>query len=69
MAHSASQTRPITSFSFHPLQWLLRHDAAYREAQELKRTEDHHLADMGITRDEADTAFYSRFGQHRWYSK
>ena len=69
MAHSATRTRITTAFSFHPVQWLLRLDAAYREAQKLKKTEDHYLADMGITRKQADTAFLGRFGSHRWYSK
>ncbi len=66
---TAARTRPATSFTFNPFQWLLRLEAAYREADQLKKTEGHLLGDMGITRKQADTVFYQRFGQNRNYSK
>ncbi|MGR3292318.1 MAG: hypothetical protein ACU0C9_14180 [Paracoccaceae bacterium] len=54
---------------FNPFNWLVRLEAAFRQAEQLKSTEDHHLRDMGITRKQADAVFYGRFGQHRYYSR
>ena len=70
MTHTAKSLAPVTTqIEFHPIRWLLRLDAAYREARKLKNAEDQRLDDMGITRKEADAVFYSRFGQNRWYSR
>jgi uncharacterized protein YjiS (DUF1127 family) len=66
---TATRTRPATFAKFNPIQWLLRLDAAYREADQLKKTEGHFLKDMGISREQADTVFYHRFGQNRYYSR
>ncbi len=67
MSDTANATRnhPTTFTKFNPIQWLLRLEAAYREAGQLKKTEGHVLDDMGMTRKQADTAFYQRFGQNR----
>ncbi len=72
MAYAATlpvQTRPHTTNKSNPFQWLLRVDAAYREHCKLKETEDRLLEDMGITRRQANTAFYRRYGQNRYYSR
>ena len=70
MTHATTApTAPITTSKFNPIQWLFRLEAAYRQADALKNAEDHHLLDMGLTRKQADTAFYGRFGQNRYYSK
>lgn len=70
MAQSTAATsRPAPSATFNPIKWLFRLEAAYRQAAQLKMTEDCHLEDMGITRQQADDAFYGRFGQNRYYSK
>jgi len=66
---NTATTAPVTASTFNPIQWLLRLEATYREADKLKNTEDHHLLDMGITRKQADAIFYGRFGQHRYYSR
>ena len=66
---TTARTRPTAPAKFSPIQWLLHLEAAYREADQLKETEDHHLQDMGITRKQADSVFYGRFGQHRYYSR
>jgi uncharacterized protein YjiS (DUF1127 family) len=70
MAHATTApTAPITAPKFNPIQWLLRLETAYREAEVLKNADDHTLLDMGITREQADAVFHSRLGQHRYYSK
>ena len=49
MAHATeTSTLLIKNKTFNPIQWLLQFERAYREAQQLKSTEDHHLDDMGI---------------------
>lgn len=65
----AAVTAPATTREFNPIRWLLRLDAAYREADKLKKSEAHRLQDMGLTRDQANSAFYGRFGEHRYYSR
>jgi len=70
MAHiTATPTYQPKSPSFNPIQWLLGLERAYREAQQLKSTEDHNLKDMGITRREANAAFYTQYSENRWYSR
>lgn len=70
MTHTEKSLAPVTTpAKFHPIRWLLRLDAAYREAHKLKNAEDNRLDDMGITRKQADAVFYSRFGQNHWYSR
>ena len=64
-----AQTRPHTANKINPIQWLLRLEAAYREHCKPKDTEDRLLEDMGITRRQANTAFYRQFGQYRYYSR
>jgi uncharacterized protein YjiS (DUF1127 family) len=66
---TATRTRPATFIKFNPIRSLLRLAAAYREADQLKKTEGHFLEDMGISREQADTAFFQRFGQNRYYSR
>lgn len=64
-----SRTRPAAVATFNPIKWLLRLEADYREADKLKKADDTRLQDMGLTRKQADTAFYGRFGQSRYYSR
>jgi len=66
---TASSIRPAPFAIFNPILWLFRLEAAYRQAALLKKTERCHLDDMGISREQADPAFYGRFGQHRYYSR
>lgn len=69
MAHATeTPTFTIKNNTFDPIQWLLRFERAYREAQQLKSTENHHLKDMGITRREADAVFLTRYSQNRHYA-
>jgi uncharacterized protein YjiS (DUF1127 family) len=44
------------------LNWLADRNASYRQAIELRGKTDERLADMGITREQANQAFYQRFG-------
>ncbi len=60
---------PAISRTLNPIMWLLNLDRAYREAQQLKSTADHHLKDMGITRREADASFYTLYSKNRWHSR
>lgn len=39
------------------LNWIADADRRFREAQKLKSLSDEHLADMGMTRADADRAF------------
>ena len=66
---TATRTRSTTFTKFNPIQWLLRMDAAYREADQLKKIAVQFLEDTGVSRKQADTVFYQRFGQNRYYSK
>jgi hypothetical protein len=65
----ASLTRPAAPASFNPIKWLLRLEADYRQADMLRKAVGDRLDDMGMTRKQADTAFYGRFGKHRYNSK
>jgi uncharacterized protein YjiS (DUF1127 family) len=47
------------------LDWIATRDAAYRQARRLARCCDARLADMGLTRAEADAAFYSQIRGNR----
>ena len=66
---TAASAHNTKFYSFNPLKWLLRLEYAYRQAQQLKSTEDHHLRDMGISRRQANAAFYTQFKENRWYSR
>ncbi|MDH3263294.1 MAG: DUF1127 domain-containing protein [Paracoccaceae bacterium] len=62
--HTLTQTaRPARRFApfARLLAWLAARDAAYRSACKLAEMPDERLADMGITRAEADAAFLGRF--------
>lgn len=54
-AHRARRT-PIW---LRALNWLADRDAAYRASHKLRDQPDERLDDMGITREQADTAFYT----------
>ncbi len=64
------QTAPVArkSISFRPIQWIMKMSQAYRQKQQLKNTENCHLKDMGITREQAndisvnDLVFGPKFG-------
>ncbi|MBL4872363.1 MAG: hypothetical protein JKY41_02945 [Rhodobacteraceae bacterium] len=50
---------------FNLITWFVRLDASFREANQLKNTKARNLKDMGITRKQADTAFYRQFAETR----
>ena len=60
LTETARPARRFAPFS-RLIAWLVARDAAYRAACNLAEMSDEHLADMGITREEADTAFLRRF--------
>ncbi len=61
LAHTARhQTRRLAPLA-RLLSWLVASDAAWRSARKLAAMPDERLADMGITREEADAAFRRRF--------
>lgn len=43
---------------------LVQADARYRQKCKLRGLPDERLRDMGLTRRDADAAFYSRYGNH-----
>ena len=51
---------------FNLISWLVRLDTSYRESQQLRKTEGRNLKDMGITRQQANTAFYRQFAEKRY---
>ena len=51
---------------FNLIKWIIRLDASFREASQLRNTEDRNLKDMGITRKQANTAFYRQFAEKRY---
>lgn len=58
---ATTATRPAkTNIFLAILNWIARKDAAYREAQKLSRMSDERLDDMGMTREQANAAFYAR---------
>lgn len=60
LAQTARPARQIAPFA-RLLAWLIARDAAWRSARKLAEMPDERLADMGISRAEADTAFLRRF--------
>jgi len=67
MAYTETTTNTFSApVKFNPIKWLLRLDAAFRDADKLQKTEDHILKDMGITRRQADVAFYRQFAAKRY---
>ncbi|MFQ5623676.1 MAG: hypothetical protein ACE5FS_09805 [Paracoccaceae bacterium] len=62
MTQAARKTITLPRISRpHPLRWLMRLDAAYRQHQALKSATPGQLDDMGISREDADIAFYRQF--------
>lgn len=55
-----------TPAKFNLIKWMLRLDASFREASQLKNAEGHNLKDMGLTRKQANTAFYRQFAEKRY---
>ena len=66
MTYTETATTFITPTKFNLIKWLVRLDASFREANQLKRTEAHNLEDMGITRQQANTAFYRQFAEKQY---
>jgi len=52
---------PRTSIIIRALNWLAERDRGYREAIKLRQMPKERLDDMGITRKQANTAYYKRF--------
>lgn len=61
-----SHSRPIrftpTAMALRLLNALVAADQRYRAKRKLAETEDFRLQDMGLMRDDANAAFYQRFG-------
>ena len=55
-----------TPAKFNLIKWLIRLDASFRETDQLNKTETRNLKDMGITRQQANTAFYRQFAEKRY---
>lgn len=62
-------TRPVAQKTFNPIKWLFHLEADYRQARTLEAADETQLQDMGLTREQSNTAFYGRFGQNRYYAK
>jgi uncharacterized protein YjiS (DUF1127 family) len=58
----APATRAKGPIAIRFLNWLVALDAGYRNAQKLASASDEHLADMGISRSEADAEFQRCLG-------
>lgn len=65
----ASRVRPASLPTLNPIKWLLRLDAAYREATKLKNADKERLDDMGLTREQANAGFYQCLTHNRYYSR
>lgn len=52
-----------TSVVLRILNWLVRLDSNHRQSQKLKHLDDRLLDDMGMTRKDAERAFYTKFGR------
>ena len=73
--HIASQLTPTTEsritttrngpFLLRLLNWIVEANRQYREKQKLQKMPDERLADMGLTRKEANTAFYRQVSRVR----
>lgn len=62
-AFLATQTAPKSASLFRRLlNAVLDADARYRQAHKLRNLPDERLQDMGISRQEANVAFYARYG-------
>lgn len=55
-------TRPARPARLRFLDWLVALDAGYRNAHRLASASDERLADMGISRTEAEAEFERRLG-------
>ena len=67
MAYTETSTNTFsTPIKFNLLKWLFRLDASFRDADTLKKTEDRILKDVGITRQQANVAFYRQFAEKRY---
>lgn len=60
IAPTAPATPEQAPFPLRVLNWLAEQDRLYREKRRLTALSDEHLADMGLTRQDADSAFYRR---------
>lgn len=61
--HTAPKTnasKSLTPIWLRALNWLARRDANYRAARMLRAMPEERLNDMGISRAEANVAFYRR---------
>lgn len=65
----ASRARPAPRQTLNPIKWLLRLDADYRQAIHLKNADKERLDDMGLTREQANLAFFQRLGQNSYRSR
>ncbi len=61
IAFKSTRTQsPRPTFLLRLLKWLAAHDNAYRQNCKLRELPVSRLADMGMTRHDANTAFYRR---------
>ena len=64
MAYTETATNTFAApAKFNLFSWILRLEASFREANKLKNTEARILKDMGITRQQANTAFYRQLAE------
>ena len=59
---NTSITSKTSSILLNILNWIAEKDAIYRQATKLRNTPDERLADMGLTRQQANRAFFARYG-------
>jgi len=65
MTITAQMTTTVATSIATALTWIVDRNAAYRQAHKLQSASHAQLKDMGMTRAEADTAFYTRSRGHR----
>lgn len=59
-ARPAARQATRTPIWLRALNWLADRDAAYRASRKLRNMPDERLEDMGISREEANAAFYTQ---------
>jgi len=64
-ARSIPAAHVKTPILLRALNWLAEKDGNYRQAAKLRDMDDERLTDMGITRAQANQAFYQLWGNKR----
>ncbi|MGE4610158.1 MAG: hypothetical protein AAED33_01935 [Paracoccaceae bacterium] len=66
MTYTETATTFATATKFNLIKRVLRLDASFREADQLKKTEARNLEDMGVMRQQANTGFHRQFAEKRY---